>query len=249
MQHVAYPLAWHPLSTLDPRPMTKPLPLWKVAAVLVGFPIVHYFYSLALLHRDLVTVEGLDFFLTFWLGSTLIYLVKIFVVLRLIRGSGWRPADIGYELSRKGSGILTVSYFVGALALVLIVEMALGQVDLDPGRMASMRGLYPDTTTKRLVFILMAFAAGMSEEIVYRGFAIRALESFRIHRWIAVFLAAVPFVFQHGIKSLDQFWWFFGNGIVFGIIFIATKRLFPGIILHWLIILSALLGIFSAVVQ
>lgn len=229
--------------------MIKPLPLWKVAVVLLGFPIFHYFYSLALLHRELFTFWRLDFFLTFWLGSVVIYLVKIFIVLRLIAGSGWTPADIGYKLSRKGTGILAGSYFTGALLLVLLLELALGQVDLDPDRLATMRGLYPDTTIKRLVFVLLAFATGLSEEIVYRGFAIRALESFRINRWIAVFLAAIPFVFQHGIKSLDQFWWFFGNGIVFGIIFITTKRLLPGIILHWLIILSALLGVFTAVVQ
>ncbi|MBM3899398.1 MAG: CPBP family intramembrane metalloprotease [Gemmatimonadetes bacterium] len=229
--------------------MTRPLPCWKVAAVLIGFPIVHFVYSLALLHRETFTFWGLDFFLTFWLGSTVIYLAKIFVVRRLIAGSGWTPADIGYTLSRKGTRILTVSYFVGALLLVLLLELALGQVTLDPDRVASMRGLYPETTAKRLVFIVMAFAAGLSEEITYRGFAIRAFQSFGIHRWPAVFLAAIPFVFQHGIKSLDQFWWFFGNGIVFGIIFIATKRLLPNILLHWLIILSALLGVFTAVAQ
>ncbi len=225
------------------------LPPWKVAAVLLGFPIFHYFYSLALLHRELFTFADLDFFVTFWLGSVAIYFTKIFIVLRLIAGSGWTPADIGYELSRKGTGILVVSYFVGALLLLLLLEVALGQVEFDPERLASMRGLYPDTTVKRLAFILMAFAGGLSEEIVYRGFAIRAIQSFRVDRWIAVFLAAIPFVFQHGIKSLDQFWWFFGMGIVFGIIFITTKRLLPGIILHWLIILSALLGVFTAVVQ
>ncbi len=229
--------------------MKESLPIWKIGAVLFGFPVVHYFYSLALLHRELLTFGGLDFFVTFWLGSMVIYLVKIFIVLRLIAGSGWTPADIGYELSRKGTAILAGSYFAGALLLVLLLEMALGRVELDPDRLATMRGLYPDTTVKRLAFILMAFAAGLSEEIIYRGFAIRAFESFRIHRWIAVFLAAIPFVFQHGIKSLDQFWWFFGMGIVLGIIFITTKRLLPGIILHWLIILSALLGVFTAVVQ
>jgi uncharacterized protein len=92
----------------------------------------------------------------------------------------------------------------------------------------------------------MAFAAGLSEEITYRGFAIRALEALRIHRWLVVPIAAIPFVFQHGFKSLDQFWWFLGWGLVLGALFVVTRRLLPGIIIHWLIILTAMLGIFAA---
>lgn len=227
----------------------KTIAPWKVAVVLVGFPLTHLIYSQALLHREFFTFGEIDFFLTFWIGSTIIYLAKILIVVRLLKRSGWTPSDIGYTLSRRGTTILVSTYFAAALLLVGLVELALTHVELDPERLATMRGLFADTTPKRLVFILMGFAAGLSEEIVYRGFAIRSLENFRVNRWLAVLLAAIPFVFQHGIKSLDQFWWFLLTGIAFGFLFVATKRLLPGIIIHWIVILMALLGIFSAVVR
>jgi hypothetical protein len=48
-------------------------------------------------------------------------------------------------------------------------------------------------------------------------------------------------------EPLDQFWWFLGSGLALGVVFLTTRRLLPGIIIHWLVILSALFGIFSAV--
>ncbi len=224
-----------------------PIPLWKIAAILLGFPAIHFVYSLALLHRTSPVFAEVDFFVWFWIGSTLLYGAKVWIVLRLLRGSGWAPADLGYRLSRRRTAALVAGYLAGALLLVALVELGLQAVELDPDRLARMRGLFPDTTAKRLVFILMAFAAGFSEEWVYRGLAIRALQSRGAGGVVAVLVAAIPFVFQHGIKSLDQFWWFLASGIALGFVFLGTRSLLPGIVIHWLIILSALFGIFSAV--
>lgn len=63
--------------------------------------------------------------------------------------------------------------------------------------------------------------------------------------WLAVCLASLPFVFQHGLKSLDQFWWFFLWGIAFGVLFVAVKRLYANIVIHWLVILSAMLAVLT----
>lgn len=219
----------------------------KVAAVLIGFPAVFYVYSQALLHRDLFSFGGVDFFVTFWIGSALIYAVKIWVIARVLASAGWTFADIGLGLSRRATARLTGGFAVGALALLAFVEVSLGQMSLDPAKLEALPGLYPDTTTKRLIFIIMAFVAGLGEEITYRGFAIRTLQRFGINRWLVVLIAALPFVFQHGLKSLDQFWWFFGWGLALGSLFVLSRRLLPGIIIHWIIILTAMLGIFTAI--
>ena len=88
---------------------------------------------------------------------------------------------------------------------------------------------------------------GLCEELVYRGFAINSLRSRRLSPWLAIPIAAIPFVFQHGLKSLDQFWWFATWGVVFGLIFVFTRKLYVNIVIHWLVILSAVLAVLQTV--
>lgn len=228
------------------EPAKRPMPVSHIAAVLIGFRAIFWIWSQTLLHRGVFSIEGVDFFITFWIGTTLIYVAKIGVIAKVLASSGWTFADIGYRLSRRGTTILVAGYTAAALILFAFIEISLGQVTLDPAKLDTLRGLYPDTTIKRLVFIVMALAAGFSEEITYRGFAIQGLQSLRMNRWLAVLVAAIPFVFQHGLKSVDQFWWFFGSGLALGALFVLSRRLTPGIIIHWIIILTAMLGIFTA---
>lgn len=93
----------------------------------------------------------------------------------------------------------------------------------------------------------MALTAGLAEEIVYRGVAIKALTSNKINKWVAVFIATVPFIFQHGLKSIDQFWWFLTWGVVFGVLFVLLKKLTFNIIIHWLVILSAMIAVMQVI--
>ncbi len=109
--------------------------------------------------------------------------------------------------------------------------------------LSDLANLSPKSLTQRLVFIFMGLAAGLCEELVYRGFAITAMKSRSMNQWLASLVAAIPFVFQHGLKSLDQFWWFFTWAIVFSAVFITSKRLYINIIIHWLVILSAIFAI------
>jgi membrane protease YdiL (CAAX protease family) len=199
-----------------------------------------------LLDRERFSLPSVDFFVTFWIGATMIYALKIAVVRAILVRQGWAWRDVGLGLSRGGLIAGIGGYVVLALALFAFVEVSVRSVPFDQAKLADLPGLYPDTTVKRAVFLAMAFVAGVGEELTYRGFAIGALESRGVNRWLAIPLAAIPFVFQHGLKSLDQFWWFFLSGLALGVVFVASKRLWPGIAIHWLIILTAMLGVFSA---
>ncbi|WP_411971358.1 CPBP family intramembrane glutamic endopeptidase [Sphingobacterium sp. Lzh-3] len=125
--------------------------------------------------------------------------------------------------------------------------MALGNGMVDIQKLNAISSLTPRTTMSRIIFILMGLVAGISEEIVYRGFAIRALSSNQINKWLSVLIATIPFIFQHGLKSIDQFWWFMSWGIAFGVLFIILKKLNILIIIHWLVILSAMAAILQVV--
>lgn len=219
---------------------------WPViAAILIGFPLFFYGWAQILLHRDAFTVPGLDFFVTFWIATSIIYAAKILIVKQVLDGHGWSLEDLGLPGARSRRKIVLI---YASLALVTFVglEVVMRMVPLDPAKLRELPGLYPETSAKRAALLLLAFFTGISEELTYRGFAISALVRKGINRWLAVGLAAFPFVFQHGLKIFAQFWWFLGNGLALGALYVFCRRLMPPMVIHWAIIWLALLGPLAA---
>jgi membrane protease YdiL (CAAX protease family) len=219
------------------------IPLSKTLRVLVGFPVISTLLSLLLLKRSLLTDAGFDFFNAFWIIITAWYLIQIYLIYRILVSSGWNWPDIGFPFSQKETLYLITGYLFFSLGLLAGIEWLLANADTDPEKLRSISSLTPKTTTARVIFILMGLVAGLAEELVYRGFAIRVLESHKINRWLAAGIATVPFIFQHGLKSIDQFGWFMIWGITFGILFVWLNKLTLNIVIHWLVILSAMVAI------
>ena len=73
----------------------------KIAAVLIGFPLVSTLISLLLLERGSLAWTGLEFFTAFWLLVTAWYATQIFLLSRVLKSSGWRWSDIGYGFDRR----------------------------------------------------------------------------------------------------------------------------------------------------
>jgi membrane protease YdiL (CAAX protease family) len=100
----------------------------------------------------------------------------------------------------------------------------------------------PVTTVERLFWIFMSFTAGFCEELVYRGFSIRALQGRNARTWLAVVLATLAFVLMHGINviSLFPFLTIYIAGLLFSFLFLWRRSLIPGICLHALFDLAAI---------
>jgi membrane protease YdiL (CAAX protease family) len=231
---------------MDPRPL---VPRHQTLLVLAAFPAASTVLSLALLDRGLFAWTGLDFFAVFWSLAALWYVAQVAIVGAVLRRNGRTFADIGFAPRSRAFRRLCIGYAVLAVLLVAFIEWSIRSVGLDPAKLADLSGLAditPLSTGLRVVFVLMGFAAAISEEVVYRGFAVTALRSYRVPVWLAVPLAAVPFVFQHGLKSIEHFAWFFGWGVVFGVLFAWRRSLNLPIAIHWLVILAALPAVLQA---
>jgi uncharacterized protein len=226
---------------------TTSIPISKTLAVLIGFPIIATLISLLLLNRPLITNLGLDFFNTFWIIIMGWYLIQIYIVSKILHSSGWKWSDIGFSLSKMKTIYFIGGYLLVAFGLLAFIEMALANSIVDIEKMNQISSLTPKTTTARIIFIFMGLTAGIAEEIVYRGFAIRALISNKLNKWLSVLVATIPFIFQHGLKSIDQFWWFLTWGVVFGILYLWLKKLTFIIIIHWIVILSAMISILQVI--
>ncbi|MFC0679346.1 CPBP family intramembrane glutamic endopeptidase [Lysobacter korlensis] len=228
---------------------TALIPRKHVALVLLGFPAIATLISLLLLNKALLAWTGTDFNTSFWMLISAWYAVQVIAIAWIARLNGLSLAAFGLDIGSRRLRWMCIGYFVFALALVALIESAIATRGLDPMKIAQLSDyadLTPQSLSSRLVFVLMGFLAAVSEELVYRGFAINALTRRRIGRWAAVLIAAIPFVFQHGLKSLDQFWWFFGWALVFGALFVRTRNLYVNIAIHWLVILAALPAILQA---
>ncbi|MFC5047075.1 CPBP family intramembrane glutamic endopeptidase [Aquimarina hainanensis] len=200
-----------------------------------------------LLRRDLLTFKQVDFFSVFWGIIIVWYLVQIVIIKRILNSSCLSFNDIGYRFNKKETLYFILGYLIFAFILFGVIEYLLASIDITSTKLNSLSdfsNLTPKTSLQRFIFIIAGLVAGISEEFVYRGFAINGLENHNINKWSAILIAAIPFVFQHGLKSLDQFWWFFITGIIMGLIYVVSKRkLYINIIIHWLVILSAMLAI------
>lgn len=227
----------------EKKHLSPEIPISKTLTVLIGFPILATLISLLLINRSIITNLGLDFFNTFWIIIICWYLIQIYMLSRLLSSVGWNWSDIGITMSKRKMIFFIGGYLVFAFGLLVFIESALANSVVDTEKLNAISSLTPKTTTARIIFIVMGLVAGLAEEIVYRGFAIRALGSYSLNKWLTVIIAAIPFVFQHGLKSLDQFWWFFSMGILLGVLFIVLRKLTVNIIIHWLIILFAMLSI------
>lgn len=226
---------------------SRAIPLSKTLLVLIGFPIISTLISLLLLNRSLITNLGLDFLNTFWTIIIGWYLIQVYLISKILTSSGWKWADIGFSFSKKKTIYFIGGYLLFAFSLLVFIELALANSIVDTEKLNLISSLTPKTTISRVIFIIMGLAAGLAEEIVYRGFAIKALVSNKVNKWVAVLAATIPFIFQHGLKSIDQFWWFLTWGVVLGILFLLLKKLTLNIIIHWLVILSAMIAILQVI--
>lgn len=223
------------------------IPLLHTLVVLIAFPIISTLISLLLLNRSVITDFGLDFFNTFWIIISIWYILQILIIYKILKFSEWTFSDIGISLLKRQSLILIWGYLVVTILLLFLIEISLRNAHIDDEKLNTISSLTPKTTTARIIFIFMGLVAGLSEEIVYRGFAIKSLMSNNINKWLAILIATIPFIFQHGLKSIDQFSWFMSWGLIFGILFVIFKKLKILIIIHWIVILSAMVAILQVV--
>lgn len=228
---------------------TLKMPLSKTLGVLIGFPIIATLISLLLLNRHLITDLGLNFSDSFKVLVICWYVIQIYIISRILRSEGWSWADIGYSFNTKKTLYFCLSYLVFAFGLLLFIEYSLANSVINNEKLKSIVNMSPDNTTERVIFIFLGLVAGLAEEFVYRGFAIKALISNRLNKWLAVFIATIPFILQHGIKAYQLNWatWYLVWGVVLGCLFLFLKKLNLNIIIHWLVILSAMVAVLQAV--
>jgi membrane protease YdiL (CAAX protease family) len=208
-------------------------PLWQVLLVLVGLPAAYLANSLMPWSIGLFQRHDHAFFWKFWASISVLHWGSVALVVILLKRAGRGLVDIGLALSP-----LKVAAMVG---FPVVVGLALTFVREDSHGPPSAPQL-PATAGERLFWIFVSVTAGFCEELIYRGFSIRALEGRALGTWLAVAVATLAFFFMHGpaiviarATVLSSFLILYPLGLLFSALFLWRRSLVPGICLHALI--------------
>jgi membrane protease YdiL (CAAX protease family) len=137
-------------------------------------------------------------------------------------GGRWRTLlavlrDLGVAL-----GFLLVSYIVlGSLASVL-----------KPGRNQAIAGLLPHGRTEILLYLVLAASAGVTEEIIFRGYLQNQLSAISGNVTVSVIVQGIVFGASHGYQGAKRMLIVGAFGCLFGFLAVWRHSLRPGMMAH-----------------
>lgn len=132
-------------------------------------------------------------------------------------------------------------WFIGLLSILIVSAFIIPEIyygnELPTKSQAGFIG--PISTLERLVtIIVLAFTAAITEEVIFRGFALTRLKRIIPNPWFILPIVAISFVFIHGeIRSVGPTLNYLIFSLIFGAGFILQKfkRLEILILIHFLI--------------
>jgi membrane protease YdiL (CAAX protease family) len=157
------------------------------------------------------------------------------IAIALLYRDGFTLAQFGQNLGVYPRNILTV---VGVVILIVAVILLnkLQRRKMTPEQYAkqieNIRKLIPTTPAERLAVIPLAFTAGFCEEFLYRGYLLNIAASATKSLWVGLLISSILFGFAHLYQGRKGVIGTSIGGLVFGLIFLASRSLLPGQLLH-----------------
>jgi len=206
----------------------------------------------ALLHQPAVLLFTFVFIILFPLADAFVYArlqtalhvylwnmlalwTLTLIAIALLYRDGFTLAQFGQNLGVYPRNILTV---VGVVILVVAVMLLNKRQKrkITPEQFAkqteNVRKLIPITPAERFALIPLAFTAGFCEEFLYRGYLLNIAASATKSLWAGLLISSICFGFAHIYQGRKGVIGTSIGGLVFGLIFLASRSLLPGQLLH-----------------
>jgi membrane protease YdiL (CAAX protease family) len=217
----------------------RPVRRSTVLALLIAFPIAYWAKDAVFpWAHQLFGDEHHHAFYGFWISVVALHWLFVGAGIVFLRRHGMTPSDLGVPTAQEARRGLTL-LIVAAVALVL-VRSSLGGLSIFGGTPFFGSGS-PQGLAQRLVWIPVAITAGICEEFVYRGMAITILRKTGFSTAASVALATVSFALMHGPAGIFGFPFVGTLAVVMAYLYLRTKRLAPGMVVHALLDLSVIL--------
>jgi len=201
--------------------------VWQIGLVLVGFPLLYLLNSFAPWSVRLFGRGDRAAFFPFFASILTLHWLSAATVLLLLRRADASLAQLGLRVSGKRALVLAGK--VATVGVVVVAVRALAGYDAARPHVLA---FFPKGFAENLFFVPVAISAGFCEELVYRGFGIRALVGRGLRIWQAVILSSFSFVFIHGLGGLYVFPVFFAGGLLYAYLYLSRGNLLRPMIIH-----------------
>ncbi|SRR6266700_30748 len=224
----------------DPVPPKSNLiaPVWHtvmIVAVVLGNSLIG--------SSKMSTVTSPKARIILYSGTFIFELLVVVLIWFWIRRSGVSMGDlIGGRWESVESFLLDVALAIGFLVVASIVlvgvRVALGTLDLhhmdkqleETKRMLG--PLIPRSTLEAALFVLLSVAAGLFEEIIFRGYLQRQIGAIAGNAYVGIVVSAAIFGAGHGYQGGRMMVAIGVFGTMFGLLAHFRKSLRPGMMAH-----------------
>ena len=225
-------------SELKPA-FARSLPRWQVWAVLVGFPLLYLANSFTPWSLGLFRYGDRSWYVPFMASILVLHWATTIYTVGLIYRAGGTLADIGLKLTPlRVVAVLATFVAVGAGLLYLRTTWP---IPSEPP--SDWMNLYPFTWSERVLMLFVSCTAGICEEIIYRGFAIRVLQARGTRTVWAVLLAGISFALIHGLAGVFLLPLYLLSAAIFSAIFLWRGSLLTVIVIHALFEMQMVLAV------
>jgi len=165
------------------------------------------------------------------------------IAIALLYRDGLTLAQFGQNLGVYPRNIVGVVILVVAVILLNKLQKRKITPEQSAKQFENIRKLIPTTPAERLAVIPLAFTAGFCEEFLYRGYLLNIAASATKSLWVGLLLSSIFFGFAHLYQGRKAIIGTSIGGLVFGLIFLASRTLLPGQLLHTAMDLTQLLAL------
>lgn len=215
-----------------------------LVATLLVYPALYSSGLMGELVRPIILQHSRAHWWYFWWANMAFHWVPFGLVWLALRGNGEGWSSIGVDWAWFWKLRWLFGAILGLLGVAAFLMPGVHYGEQLPGISRSVF-LAPVSRLERLWVIWVAVTAGVTEEVLFRGFALTRLTRILRSPWLALPLTLVAFLFIHGKpRDMGQLLAYTIAGLAFGVpfIFMKLKRLEVLIAIHFAIDASMVLA-------
>jgi membrane protease YdiL (CAAX protease family) len=162
----------------------------------------------------------------------------VIALIWLTHRHGFSISDLGENLGNANLTVITIAVLLAIFAVMVYFNVRqIRQMNLEKleAELGPLKMFLPSNKPEFIAFILIAFTAGICEELLYRGWLQNLLVYGTGSVWLGLIIGAVIFGFGHAYQGKIGIVQTGIYGLIFGGVFIFTKSLVAGQVLHVII--------------